>query len=91
MFFDIKNYKSKLSLSDTFVAIKYLKDHFEEELGKELNLKRVSAPLFVLKETGLNDDLNGSERPVSFNVNNRIFGRIIFKTPKKRKSYIFYI
>ena len=70
MFFDIKNYKSKLSLSDTFVAIKYLKDYFEEELGKELNLKRVSAPLFVLKETGLNDDLNGSERPVSFNVNN---------------------
>ena len=70
MFFDIKNYKSKLSLSDTFVAIKYLKDRFEEELGKELNLKRVSAPLFVLKETGLNDDLNGSERPVSFNVNN---------------------
>ena len=63
-----KDYKSKLGLIETEIAIKFVKDTFERELAKALNLTRVSAPLFVLPETGLNDDLNGYERPVSFDI-----------------------
>ena len=63
-----KGYKSSLSLKDTAVAIKRVKDFFEGELSQELSLTRVSAPLFVLKSTGLNDDLNGNERAVSFDM-----------------------
>jgi aspartate--ammonia ligase len=59
-------YSSKTTLRETEVAIKLLKDYFENSLAKKLNLTRVSAPLFVLPETGLNDNLNGIERPVSF-------------------------
>jgi len=61
-------YSSNLDVITTEVAIKKLKDFFEEELAKELNLTRVSAPLFVRPETGLNDNLNGIEKPVSFTV-----------------------
>jgi aspartate--ammonia ligase len=61
-------YKSLLSLRETEVAIKKVKDYFEARLAKELNLTRVSAPLFVVPETGLNDDLNGVERAVAFEV-----------------------
>ncbi len=61
-------YKSSLNIRMTEVAIKQTKDFFENELAKELNLTRVSAPLFVKPETGLNDNLNGVERPVSFDV-----------------------
>ena len=64
------NYKSKLNLMETQIAIKYVKDTFQKELVKSLKLLRVTAPLFVLKETGLNDNLNGYEKPVNFNVNN---------------------
>lgn len=60
------SYKSKLDIRQTEVAIKQVKDFFERELAKELNLTRVSAPLFVKPESGLNDNLNGIERPVSF-------------------------
>ena len=63
-----KNYKSQLSLKETAIAIKKVKDFFESALSEELSLTRVSAPLFVLKSTGLNDDLSGSERPVSFDM-----------------------
>jgi aspartate--ammonia ligase len=63
-----KEYKSLLSLRETEVAIKKVKDYFEDRLAKELNLTRVSAPLFVVPETGLNDNLNGVERAVSFEV-----------------------
>lgn len=63
-----KDYQSKLSLKDTEIAIKKTKDFFECELSKVLNLTRVSAPLFVRPETGLNDNLNGSESAVSFKV-----------------------
>ncbi|WP_413111508.1 aspartate--ammonia ligase [Thaumasiovibrio sp. DFM-14] len=62
------NYSSPLSLRDTEVAIKKLKDYFESALAYELYLTRVSAPLFVKPETGLNDNLNGTERPVSFDL-----------------------
>ncbi len=61
-------YKSKLNLIETEVAIKFIKDYFEKELAKALKLTRVSAPLFVLPESGLNDNLNGYERAVRFDV-----------------------
>lgn len=63
-----KNYKSKLSIYETQTSIGIFKRIFEEKLCKYLNLKRVSAPLFVKTNSGLNDDLNGFERPVSFNA-----------------------
>ncbi len=63
-------YKSKLSLYRTQLAIGTLKRIFESELCEKLNLSRVSAPLFVKAGSGLNDDLSGSERPVSFNSEN---------------------
>ena len=63
-----EGYSSKLSIKETQHAIKYIKDHFERQLAKQLNLTRVSAPLFVRPESGLNDNLNGVERPVSFNI-----------------------
>ena len=61
-------YKPVLDLRETQVAIKEIKDFFQRELAKQLNLTRVSAPLFVLPESGLNDNLNGVERPVSFGI-----------------------
>jgi aspartate--ammonia ligase len=63
-----ENYKAKLDLKQTEKAIKLIKDFYQENLSSELRLRRVTAPLFVLKGTGINDDLNGTERPVSFAV-----------------------
>ena len=63
-----KNYKSVLNMYDTQTAIGLLKRTFEEKLCLALNLKRVSAPLFVDPKMGINDDLNGFERPVSFDI-----------------------
>lgn len=63
-----KKYKRKLLPETTEVAIKDIKVAFQEKLGSALNLRRVTAPLFVLSGTGLNDDLNGVEHPVSFNI-----------------------
>jgi aspartate--ammonia ligase len=63
-----KDYKPTLGIRETEVAIKVIKDFFEAELAKKLNLTRVSAPLFVMRESGLNDNLNGVERPVSFDA-----------------------
>ena len=62
------NYTSALSLYETQTAIGLLKRTFEEKLCLALNLKRVSAPLFVDPNTGLNDDLSGVERPVRFDL-----------------------
>lgn len=62
------DYKTLLGIKDTEIAIKKLKDFFERELAGALNLTRVSAPLFVDSQSGLNDDLNGVERPVSFDI-----------------------
>ena len=59
----------EMSLIETQVAIKYLKDSFENALARKLNLVRVSAPLFVKKDSGLNDHLNGTEERVSFSIN----------------------
>lgn len=61
-----QGYHSKLNLYETQMAIGTLKRIFEENLCRALNLKRVSAPLFVDSKSGLNDNLNGTERPVSF-------------------------
>lgn len=63
-----EGYQSALGIKETQGAIKHIKDHFERQLAKQLNLTRVSAPLFVKPETGLNDNLNGVERPVSFDM-----------------------
>lgn len=63
-----EGYKSPQSIKDTEIAIKEVKDFFERALAKELNLTRVSAPLFVRPESGLNDNLNGVERPVRFGI-----------------------
>lgn len=64
-----ENYQSKLNLLETEIAIKFVKDTFERDLAKKLNLTRVSAPLFVFPSTGLNDNLNGHERRVDFDIN----------------------
>ena len=61
-------YASPLTIRETEVAIKEIKDHFERSLAKSLHLTRVSAPLFVTPKSGLNDNLNGVERPVSFGI-----------------------
>ncbi|MDE5715854.1 MAG: aspartate--ammonia ligase [Anaeroplasmataceae bacterium] len=63
-----ENYNSILNLMETEIAIKFVKDHFEKELATALHLTRVSAPLFVLPSTGLNDELNGTERRVNFEI-----------------------
>ena len=63
-----EGYTSHLSLRETELAIKKVKDFFERDLSIELNLTRVSAPLFVNAKSGMNDNLNGTERPVSFDV-----------------------
>lgn len=62
------HYDPKLSVRETQEAIKYIRDTFQKEIGKEMNLSRISAPLFLEKSTGLNDDLNGVERKVSFDL-----------------------
>ncbi|PKM95221.1 MAG: aspartate--ammonia ligase [Firmicutes bacterium HGW-Firmicutes-1] len=62
------NYQTSLNIRETENAIKLIKDFFERDLSKQLNLSRVSAPLFVRPETGMNDNLNGIERPVAFDV-----------------------
>ena len=63
-----EGYKPALDLYRTQRAISFIKQNFQESLAKALNLKRVSAPLFVTEASGLNDNLNGVERPVSFDI-----------------------
>lgn len=63
-----KQYTPAIDLRETQVAIKIIKDFFQRELARQLNLTRVSAPLFVLPQSGLNDNLNGVERPVTFGI-----------------------
>ena len=63
-----QGYKSILGIYQTQTAIGMIHSIFEEKLGNALNLRRVSAPLFVEPQSGLNDDLNGVERPVTFDI-----------------------
>lgn len=65
---ELKDYKSKLNLIETEKGIKFVKDFFEKSLANKLNLLRVTAPLFVYANSGINDDLNGVEEPVKFTV-----------------------
>ena len=63
-----KDYKAQLTLQQTEIAIKKIKDFFLSSISTELRLRRVTAPLFVLKGLGMNDDLSGTERPVTFPI-----------------------
>ncbi len=63
-----KDYDPVLSVRETQEAIKYIRDTFQDEMSSELGLHRLSAPLFVPRSSGLNDNLNGTEQPVSFTM-----------------------
>jgi len=68
-----ENYHSSLDLLHTEIAIKLIKDTFERALSRHLSLTRISAPLMVTEDSGLNDNLNGVEEPISFRINGMIF------------------
>lgn len=63
-----QDYDPVLSVRETEEAIKYIRDTFQKEFGREMNLSRISAPLYLPKSSGLNDDLNGVEKPVHFSM-----------------------
>ncbi len=87
-----EGYTSHISLIDTEVAIKSIKDTFERRLAEQLRLTRVSAPLFLLKNTGLNDNLNGVEKPVSFTsveLNNNDEIEIIHSLAKWKRDALY--
>ena len=91
-----ENYVSHLDLYRTQRAISFIKQTFQEGLARVLNLKRVSAPLFVTEASGLNDNLNGTERPVSFDIPDaKEVGEVVHSLAKwKRlalKEYGFYV
>lgn len=83
-----EGYEPALNLHDTQIAIKTVKDFFQDLLAKQLNLLRVSAPLFVDPASGLNDNLNGVERPVSFDIKEqRGFNAEVVHSLAKWKRY----
>ena len=89
-------YKPALDLYRTQRAISFIKQTFQERLARELNLKRVSAPLFVTEASGLNDNLSGTERPVCFDIPDaNEIGQVVHSLAKwKRlalKEYGFYV
>jgi len=63
-----KGYFPSLGLRETEIAIKFIKSRFQDMLAEELNLTRISAPILVLRKTGINDYLTGTERPIRFNI-----------------------
>ena len=67
------SHAEQFNLKETQIAIKCLKDYFERELSSTLNLLRVTAPLFVQPQTGLNDNLSGTEKPLIFTLLNRSY------------------
>lgn len=81
------NYHADLNLHDTQVAIKTVKDFFQQTLAQHLNLLRVSAPVFVNPTSGLNDNLNGVERPVSFDIKDQDGTAEIVHSLAKWKRY----
>ena len=85
-----KEYHSKLNYKETQEAIKFVRDNFEKELCKNLNLTRVSAPLFVFPSSGLNDELNGVERRVSFDIKGISEETEIVQSLAKWKRYALY-
>ena len=91
-----EGYKPKLSIYETQRAIEFIKSHFQYKMRHSLGLKRVSAPLFVTSTSGLNDNLNGVERPVSFDIPAAgEYGEVVHSLAKwKRlalKRYDFYV
>ncbi|MBQ9132753.1 MAG: aspartate--ammonia ligase, partial [Clostridia bacterium] len=80
-----EGYSSFLTLRQTQYAIKKVKDFFERDLSTQLNLIRVSAPLFVDSKSGLNDDLNGIERPVNFDVSSNTNLEIVHSLAKWKR------
>ena len=87
-----ENYMPVLDLYDTQTAIGIIKQSFQQGLALALNLKRVTAPLFVNPLTGLNDNLNGTERPVSFDIaNTDIKAEVVHSLAKwKRMALLRY-
>ena len=86
-----EGYKTALDLKETQAAIKKVKDFFERDLSIALNLTRVTAPLFVEKNSGLNDDLNGTERAVGFDIKSGESFEIVHSLAKwKRKALSDY-
>jgi aspartate--ammonia ligase len=83
-------YKSILPLRETEKAIKEIKDYFEQSLARNLNLQRVSAPLFVRKGSGVNDDLNGIERKVTFQIkdDNEADAEVVFSLAKWKRMVL---
>lgn len=81
------NYKSILDIKQTEIAIKAIKDFFQLNLSSELRLRRITAPLFVERGTGINDDLNGIEKPVSFQIPamNNITAEIVHSLAKWKR------
>ncbi len=71
-----ESYNPKLTVRETQDAIRYIRETFQDEFGKQLNLSRLSAPMFVEKSTGLNDNLNGVEQPVSFTMQDEAMPRL---------------
>lgn len=86
-----KDYNSPLSIRETEKAIKYIKDTFERNFAQALNLERISAPLFVMSNSGLNDNLNGVERPVSFSIKSieGIRGEIVHSLAKWKRMALY--
>lgn len=82
-----EGYRSLLDLKQTEVGIKQIKDFFQTNLSSELRLRRVTAPLFVLKGMGINDDLSGIERPVSFPIKdlNEVNAEIVHSLAKWKR------
>ena len=80
-------YQSSLNLHDTQIAIKTVKDFFQQTLAQKLNLLRVSAPVFVNPSSVLNDNLNGVERPVSFDIKGQPENAEIVHSLAKWKRY----
>ena len=83
-------YQSKLNLIETQKAIKVIKNIFEDKIAKRLNLTRVSAPMFVEKNSALNDDLNGIEEPVSFKILDKNIEIVHSLAKWKRKALYDY-
>jgi len=83
-------YKSMLSIRETEKAVKQIKDYFQQTLGRNLNLQRVSAPLFVRKGSGINDDLNGIERKVTFQIkdDNEADAEVVFSLAKWKRMVL---
>ena len=86
----VKGYTTKLSPYETQKAIGCIKRIFEDNLSANLNLNRVSAPLLVEQSTGLNDDLNGTERPVTFDILETKTDAVVVHSLAKWKRYALY-